>query len=116
MEIRGIVFVGTATPEAAATIAFAQDVLGLAGEPLGGLPATLFPLPDGSSFAVMETTPERASRTVGFLVEDLDAAIEELDAAGVATDGIGESARWRYTHFRAPDGELYELVEARDAP
>ncbi len=113
VEIRGITFVGTATPDAAATIAFARDVLGLVGEPLDGLPATLFRLPDGSSFAVMETAPERATRTVGFLVADLDAAIAELHAAGVATDGIGENARWRYTHFRAPDGELYELVEER---
>jgi len=29
------------------------------------------------------------------------------------TDGINENARWRYTHFRAPDGKLYELVEER---
>jgi len=32
---------------------------------------------------------------------------------GVETDGISENARWRYTHFRAPDGRLYELVEER---
>ena len=50
-------------------------------------------------------------RTIGFLVADLDAAIEELHAAGVETDGIGRNARWRYTHFRMPDGKLYELVE-----
>ncbi len=113
MEIRGITFVGTATPAADETIAFARDVLGLTGAPLGGLPATLFRLPDGTSFAVMETAPESATRTVGFLVGDLDAAIAELHAAGVETDGVGENDRWRYTHFRAPDGQLYELVEER---
>ena len=37
----------------------------------------------------------------------------ELHAAGVETDGISENARWRYSHFRMPDGKLYELVEER---
>lgn len=29
------------------------------------------------------------------------------------TDGVAENARWRYTHFRMPDGKLDELVEER---
>ena len=54
-----------------------------------------------------------AERSVGFLVRDLDGAVAELHAAGVETDGIAENARWCYTHFRAPDGKLYELAEER---
>ena len=46
-------------------------------------------------------------------VDDLDAAVAEFRAAEVETDGVGENARWRYTHFRMPDGKLYELVEER---
>jgi len=45
------------------------------------------------------------------LVADLDEAIAELAAAGVATDAPAENARERYVHFTAPDGHLYELVE-----
>ena len=56
---------------------------------------------------------EDAARTIGFVVDDLDLAIAELHAAGVETDGLNENARWRYTHFRMPDGKLYELVEER---
>ena len=52
-----------------------------------------------------------AERTVGFLVDDLATAVDELHAAGVETDGIMENDHYRYTHFRAPDGRLYELVE-----
>jgi glyoxylase I family protein len=53
-----------------------------------------------------------AERTVGFLVDDLDAAVEELRAAGIETDDeVSVNERWRYLHFRAPDGQLYELVE-----
>ena len=33
--------------------------------------------------------------------------------AGIETDGISKNDRYRYTHFRAPDGRLYELVEER---
>ena len=53
-----------------------------------------------------------AERTIGssWTTSTLPA---ELHAAGVETDGISENARWRYTHFRAPDGKLYELVEER---
>jgi len=50
---------------------------------------------------------------VGLFVGDVDAAAAELHAAGVETDGISENAGWRYTHVRAPDGKLYELVEER---
>ncbi len=52
-------------------------------------------------------------RTIGLLVDDSTVPIAELHAAGVETDGINENARWRYTHFRMPDGKLYELVEER---
>ena len=114
MDIRGLVFAGTATTERTATSAFLRDVLGLASTTLEGVEADLFALPDGSAFAVAPVASlGETRRTIGFLVEDLGSAMSELHAAGVETDGIGENARWRYTHFRMPDGKLYELVEER---
>jgi hypothetical protein len=52
----------------------------------------------------------------GFLVADLDEAAAELRAAGVeiVLDVQGGDTR-RWLHFRAPDGFVYELVEARSA-
>ena len=92
--------------------AFARDVLGLA--PRGGDGAAFFDLPDGSSFAVQPPEDlEPAERTVGFLVADLDTAVAELHAAGVATDAVTQTGGRRYVHFRAPDGRLYELVQDR---
>jgi glyoxylase I family protein len=112
VDVRGLVFVGTRTPAATAMSAFARDVLGLV--PRDGEGAAFFDLPDGSSFAVQEAEePEPAERTVGFLVDDLDAAVHQLRAAGVATDEVAETDRQRYVHFRAPDGRLYELVQHR---
>jgi glyoxylase I family protein len=75
--------------------------------------ADLFDLPDGSSFAVASPQGMGATaRSVGFLVDDIEAAVQELRAAGADVDDyISENARERYVHFRAPDGQLYELVE-----
>jgi catechol 2,3-dioxygenase-like lactoylglutathione lyase family enzyme len=77
--------------------------------------ADMFAFPDGTRFAVADEREEGAgtSRTIGFLVADLDAAVAELHAAGVAVDEPVANDLYRYAHFTAPDGELYELVEAR---
>jgi glyoxylase I family protein len=38
--------------------------------------------------------------------------VRELRAAAIPTDAvISANARERYVHFRAPDGQLYELVQ-----
>jgi len=112
MEIRGIGFVGSHTAARAEMGAFLRDVLGLEPTAVDGIGADLFALANGDVFGVA-SLPEHsvAERTIGLLVDDLDGAVAELHEAGVETDGIAENARWRYTHFRAPDGKLYELVE-----
>ena len=118
MEIRGIGFVGSHTEAHEEMCAFLRDVLGLRPTTVAGVGATLFEAGNGDVFAVAQPYEEDsgAERTIGLLVDDVDAAAAELHAAGVETDGINENARWRYTHFRAPDGKLYELVEERSDP
>jgi catechol 2,3-dioxygenase-like lactoylglutathione lyase family enzyme len=106
MRILGLVFAGSSTDRRAEMVRFASDVLGLEPVALAGAEA------DGSWFAVagpggMGDT----ARSIGFLVADLDAAIAELEAAGVEVDAPAANDRHRYVHFRAPDGRLYELVE-----
>jgi catechol 2,3-dioxygenase-like lactoylglutathione lyase family enzyme len=118
VEIHGIGFVGSHTPAHAEMEAFVRDVLGLAPITVAGVGATLFAAANGDVLAVGRPYEEdgAAERTIGLLVDDVDAAAAELHAAGIETDGINENARWRYTHFRAPDGKLYELVEERSDP
>jgi catechol 2,3-dioxygenase-like lactoylglutathione lyase family enzyme len=114
MEILGLVFAGTATPHRVAMAAFVRDVLGLA--PDTGTPyADMFTLPDGSGFAVSDEREPGGgtSRTIGFLVADLDAAVAELAAAGVDVEAPAGNDSYRYAHVVAPDGALYELVERR---
>ncbi len=114
MRIKGLAFVGTRTADREAMTRFVQDVLRVRPTHLSGIDADLFELPDGSMFAIAPTDDPTGERTVGFLVEDLDAACVELRAADVEVDdSVAMNERFRYVHFRAPDGRLYELVEAR---
>ena len=114
MRIAGLVFVGTRTSARAEMAGFVRDVLGLAPADVPGVDADVFELPDGSSFAVSPSDGPGGERTVGFLVEDLDSAAAELRSACVDLDAeVVANERFRYVHFRAPDGELYELVEIR---
>ena len=88
MEILGLVFLGSATPHREAMTAFVHDTLGLTRVDAGTAEADMFALPDGSGFAVSDEREEggATSRTVGLLVADLDTAVAELRAAGVAVD------------------------------
>jgi catechol 2,3-dioxygenase-like lactoylglutathione lyase family enzyme len=46
-----------------------------------------------------------------FEVDDVHAARAELEAAGIEIIGpLGRDSRWEWVHFRAPDGNLYELA------
>lgn len=111
MQIQGITFVGTRTAARPEMVRFVRDVLGLRPASAEGIDADLFELPDGSAFAVASAAEPGDERTVGFLVDDLDLAAAELRAHGVETDEIATNDRYRYLHLRAPDGQLYELVE-----
>ena len=90
MRVLGIVFAGTATEHREAMSSFVAGVLGLERIEVGG-----------------------TTRSLGFLVDDLAAAVDALREAGVEPGPVAENARFRYSHFRAPDGSLYELVERR---
>jgi glyoxylase I family protein len=91
---------------------FVSDVLGVPRQHVEGVEADLFRFADGSSFAVASPGGMGDSaRSLGFLVADLDEAVAELAAAGVATDAPATNEVERYVHFTAPDGHLYELVE-----
>lgn len=113
IRVLGLVFAGSATEHRAEMTRFLRDTLGLAAAEDDGVEADLFELPDGARFAVADPGGMgETSRSVGFLVESLEAAIATLRAAGVDVGEPAENERHRYVHFRAPDGELYELVEA----
>ncbi|HLX32196.1 MAG TPA: VOC family protein [Gaiellaceae bacterium] len=117
IRVLGLVFAGTATGERTEMARFLRSTLGLTPIEGAGVEADLFELPDGSRFAVADPgAMGETTRSIGFAVENLDAAVATLRGAGIEVDEPAENERHRYVHFRAPDGELYELIEERAQP
>ena len=115
MQITRIGWAGTRTSEYPAMVTFLQAVLGLTTSHEGSDFAA-FQLPEGDTFEVFgpddqDHTYFSTGPVVGFVVDDLTAAVQELEAAGVELLGGEVDERgggWR--HFRAPDGNVYELT------
>ena len=82
----------------------------------------VFQLPDGSKVEVFGPHSDNPHFTTGpvpgFLVDDVHAAAEELRAASIPI--VSGPIRWEdedevaWVHFRAPDGNIYELTQGRD--
>ena len=113
MLIKGIAFAGVSTGARSEMSRFLADVLQLSRDDIDDIEADVFALPDGSTFAVASPGGMGdTQRSVGFLVDDVALAADELRDAGIPTDpDIATNGRLRYLHFRAPDGHLYELIE-----
>jgi catechol 2,3-dioxygenase-like lactoylglutathione lyase family enzyme len=110
VEILGLAFAGLVSPESDALASFLRDVLGL--EPATDEHGTMrFTLGNGDGLAVV---PGELETRLGFLVADVEAAVEELRARGIEPDGeLSSGAGMRWQHVRAPDGRLFELVDRR---
>jgi catechol 2,3-dioxygenase-like lactoylglutathione lyase family enzyme len=121
MKIKGIVWLGTRTDRFDQMNVFYRDVLGLSQnhfEP--GL--AVFDLPNGDVVEVF--SHQKSINTfmthpvAGFLVDDIAAARAEMEARGIEFIGPihEDSEDYKYTHFRAPDGFVYELTYSPTHP
>ena len=121
VEVKGIRWLGVSTERVALMRSFAIDVLGLK---LGGEDTEDFVVlvtADGSRFELFgpnsaSASPElfEASPVVaGFLVDDIAAARGELGRTP-NVELLGEIQSlpdgYSWQHFRAPDGNVYELT------
>jgi catechol 2,3-dioxygenase-like lactoylglutathione lyase family enzyme len=122
IEVRNIRWVGVATEAYDEMRVFLSDVMGLR---VGfEEPTTVeFATTEGDELQIMRPGDpyfaffyQHAHGPVPlFEVVDLDAAVEELVAANIEIVGQrGRDRRWDWIHFRAPDGNLYELSCRRD--
>lgn len=115
MNVKGIVWVGTATDRYDEMVTFFRDTLGLSvfheRDDLSilrlrsGEWVEVFG-PSDPHFQEFDRGP-----VVEFLVDDLDAARSELEAKGV--EFLTENHGWgdyMWTHFRGPDGNVYGIT------
>jgi catechol 2,3-dioxygenase-like lactoylglutathione lyase family enzyme len=111
MRVTSLGWLGTRTAAAEELAHFYEQVLGLRlmHQEEG---FWVFELPDGHHVEVFGPEyPDKADfvtgPVVGFVVDDLASATEELRAAGVELVGTSGPV-WQ--HFRGPDGNIYELT------
>ena len=117
VKIIKLAWVGTRTDSFESTAAFFADVLGLTPElDLPGF--RMLKLPDGSKVEVFGPATEMnrhftTGPVAGFLVDDVQAAATELRTVGVEILLLTEKDEGgnAWVHFRAPDGNIYELTQ-----
>lgn len=115
MDVMGLGWLGTRTPNANALVDFYARImhLRLTHEEEG---FWVFTLPDGRNVEVFDVGRRGKEHfdtgpVAGFAVRDFAAAVAELRAAGVEL--LGEPGpTWQ--QFRGPDGNVYELVAANE--
>lgn len=115
MQIKGLVWVGTATGRFDETVGFFRDVLGLSvfhESP----DLSVLRLSGGEWVEVFGPGHEHAGEfttgpVVEFLVDDLAAARAELEDKGVEFLHADHSwGDYVWAHFRGPDGNIYGIT------
>jgi catechol 2,3-dioxygenase-like lactoylglutathione lyase family enzyme len=121
MKIKGLVWLGTRTAQFDQMLEFCQQVMGMK-------PAYLEPgfamidLPNGDRFEIFgadsDSNTFMTHPVAGFQVDDIAAARLEMQAAGIEFIGPvhAEEDGYAWTHFRAPDGFIYELTYIPEVP
>ena len=126
MQVKRLAWLGTRTENFDATTAFFRDVLGIPvlherpGFAMFQLPGSdrdfveVF-APDNPNAALYSTGP-----VVGLLVDDIEQARVELDAAGVeligSTEWLQSMDGYGWFHVRGPDGNVYAIMQTSRAP
>ncbi len=118
MRIEGISWAGDRTHSFERQRRFVEQILGLSVAHEAS-DFVVFKLPNGDTFEIFgpraPNPPEQFSRNeivIGFRVDDIDRAREELSSAGIELLGPIQQDRpggHAWQHFRAPDGKVYEL-------
>ena len=115
MRVRGIVWTGIQTERFDEMAAFMRALFGTP-PPVDRPGFALWSLPNGDLVEIFKFGDKPSFGTapvVGFQVDDIEAARRDIEAAGAEiVGGYGPNEDgYRSIHFRAPDGNIYELVD-----
>jgi catechol 2,3-dioxygenase-like lactoylglutathione lyase family enzyme len=120
VRVKGIVWLGTRTPHFAEMRDFFAALAGKPHTEEGEF--AVWDLENGDRLEVFgaggDAPPYADAPVAGFLVDDVAAARAELETHGAEFIGqvhdYGDGNQW--SHFRAPDGHVYELTNRPDHP
>jgi hypothetical protein len=112
VNVRGIVWLGLTTPQYGETVGFLRDVLGL---------SVVFEYEDTIEFECVNATRVQVYSAASercpvplFEVEDVEAARQELEAAGYPSLGdIQRDDAWESVAVRGPHGHVFEFGSRR---
>lgn len=120
MQVKGYSWVGVGADDFKQTVSFFTDVLGLSPVVIENRGVAMLKVAEGQIFEVFGPgTKGRESTSVpvvGFEVDDVAAAREELIAQGVEI--LGEIGSWNgfeWLKFRGPGGQVYALQKTPGA-
>lgn len=117
MDVRGISWAGSRTKHLEEMTRLFRDVMGLPAH-IDGIDFAAFDTPNGDTFEVFSLRDEESAHlttgpVVGFFVGDIASARRELEASDMVRffgATIEDEAGWSWAHFRAPDGNIYEVT------
>jgi hypothetical protein len=115
MKISGIAWLGTRTDHFEQMTDFCRAVLGLSQTHIEPGFA-IFDMPNGDRLELFGSQQSMNTfmthPVAGFLVDDIEAARTEMEEKGIEFIGPihKDSNDYKWTHFRAPDGFVYELT------
>lgn len=117
MKAKALNWLGTRTDRYEETVRFLQEVLGLEVQHKGKDFAILA-LEDGTHVEVFGPGEEEhmfmtTGPVVGFKVDDVRAARNEMEAAGIEflDPEVQTYQTSSWTHFRGPDGNVYQIAD-----
>jgi len=113
VRVKSFSWVGVSTDDFERSMRFYRDLLGLEVW-VSGEEQAILKTSEGQQLEIFGRDEREkaltASPVVAFEVDEIDAACDELRAAGVEL--IGDTGRWEgfaWQYFRSPDGHIFEL-------
>ena len=121
MKVKGIVWLGTRTSNFDAMVNLYRNIMGL--DVVYQEPGfVVMDLPNGDRVEVFGTDSSYntffTDPVAGFLVDNITSARAEMESQGIEFIGPIETAEDgnAWSHFRAPDGFIYELTYVPNHP
>jgi catechol 2,3-dioxygenase-like lactoylglutathione lyase family enzyme len=121
MNVRSIGWLGVRTRNSAGMSAFYKDIMGLRLVKQSADGSSIFCTADGTEAHVYPANDEfhkffGSGPVVGFFVESFSVAMDELKNAGIPLvyEDPQRNGTLAWQHFRAPDGNVYEIIGRDD--